>query len=412
VVSLLSIAVVVSLKQAASATAARDRAELRADELADLARLIAVDTNKELLTIDGTTTARITMIERGLAVLKNLAAARQSDDQTVADLLHAYCELGNSHGSLGSWSLGDVGQALEVYSEGIDIGEEYLPGIDGVPSLTVAQLIRLYSSRAYNTSGHSGETLASDLARVRSLAERMVRDQPSNPVAYANLLLARSRPLLLNLAASDVTSLVELEVVLKEGKDYLARFPGNYPIRQHLWPILVQVGLQRSLLRDASGLELLNEAIADGDEEPNLPPVTRAAFRSHSLPLAYRGVYHAVVFSEASTAREDYGRAITLMEEVLSGEPDDPMSARRLAHVLGAAALAEAELAKHGAPDPEEAASLAESFARRAVDILEQLVARGAISQKQAETDGDLALRVLRDADLRVSASGGAPVSP
>ncbi len=416
VVALLSIAVVVSLKQAASATAARDRAELRADELADLARLIAVDTNKELLTIDGTTTARITMIERGLAVLKNLAAARPSDDQTVADLLHAYCELGNSHGSLGSWSLGDVGQALKVYSEGIDIGEEYLPGIDGVPSLTVAQLIRLYSTRAYNASGYLGEAPLEDSARIRVLAERMVREVPSDPAAYANLVRAKSWLLLVNVPAGDVSRLAELESALEEGNRYLDRFPGNFLIRQQLWPMLVLVGLQRSLLLDASALELLNAAIAAigvGDVKLNHRPImTRADFRSYSLPLAYRAVCHAMVFGDAAAARDDYGRAIALIEGVLAGEPDDPMSARRLAHVLGAAALAEAELAKHGAPDPEEATLLAESFARRAVDILEQLVARGAISQKQAETDGDLALRVLRDADLRVSASGGAPVSP
>jgi hypothetical protein len=242
-----------------------------------------------------------------------------------------------------------------------------------------------------------------------SLAERMVRDQPSSPVAYANLMLAKSRPLMLTMAASDVTSLSELEALLEEGNQYLARFPGDYSIRQQLWPIMVQVGLQRSLLFDASALELLNAAMADGDEEPNRPPVTRAGFRSHSLPLAYRAVCHAVVFGDAAAARDDYRRAISLMEEVLNGEPDDPMSARRLAHVLGAAALAEAELAKQGVAAVGGPEDSAESLAQRAAHTLDRLVKRGLITRTQAAVDGDLALRALRE-NAAVASAGSDPL--
>lgn len=350
-------ATVVSLRQAAIATEARQRAEQRFEQLRRLAGVFLFELPGRIEALPGSTGARQLLVEKGLEYLDPLAAEVQQHDDLLAEVAAGYERMGQIQAGFEAPNVGETAAALATFDHAIELrtrlfreGDDNAGGLDLAEAFLLRATVHLKHGAFSDASADVAS--ASDLLEANTSGSRRQRT-----------LRARSALLRGQIEAAG-GELAVAEASLREalaGFDALLAEADDSTVRRSRTQVLARLG--STVGQDPARLgevdALWTEALAADRalvaSEPHHAIWRRALVASLSRLSILRGFE-----GRYDEALELSAEAVVLARRIVEDDPDDLEAVRTLTGVLVRRSV---DLADVGRADEAEAEAR-ESLAR------------------------------------------------
>jgi tetratricopeptide (TPR) repeat protein len=356
-----------SLRQAALAERASERATRRFEDVRRLANVVLFDLTDALANVSGALQARQLLVENGLRYLDSLAREASDDASLQLELAKAYERIAELQGMPGWPSDGRSGDARVSLERALALRRQATPAHGAGPGVARAEAQLL--NRIGTVLAARGKTKAA-LERHRA-AEKLLRPL-TRPGGDSRLALEIAT---LQVAiGDDIWELGDIpgaagqyRLALKTVEDAAAENPNATLIERQRGVVEQRLGDAAAELRDFSlALTHHRASLAVDESLLNQMPDDAELQRDLGTDLSRVGA-DAFAMSDYRTALDAHRRAGTLREKLLSADPRDARALEDAAESQFQASLVLAMLARRAE---------ARALAQRAIERWESLAER------------------------------------
>jgi tetratricopeptide (TPR) repeat protein len=320
--------IVATTWQARLARQERNRAQQHFEAVRSLAGSVLGELHDAVATLPGSLAARELLVRRATEYLDALSANVDQDAGLRRELALGYSRLAQVQGQAGLPNLGDQASARRSYER----AETLYESLDArtLDATAGAGLIETYVALAQSDSNR--ETQAARHARAQSLADRFLREAPSDPRILGAATVVWSATGNAQERAKDYAgALQSFTKVMRAAEATLALTPENASASRNLSLAYKKVGTEHELLgAPDEAIAFYTKAMAldraRADREPG-----RGLWR---LDLSFAHGAIATALSKKGELQGSLGhhlQAIELRRTVVAGDPDDDFAQLALA---------------------------------------------------------------------------------
>jgi eukaryotic-like serine/threonine-protein kinase len=317
------------LWQARVADRERARAEARFGEVRELANFVIFELQDAVAKLVGSTTLRMTMVERSIAYLDSLAADAAGDPGLQLELAGAYVRLGDVLGLPSEANLGDREGALASYAKAKALYEQALS--DSGDADVRRRLARLLLN---TRTAHTDIALASEaLQESMRIWEDLVREDPTSDENLRGLASAHFGTYSLLGAEGEERAVAHMERALEVFGQLLARAPDDLDRMRNVALCHKYLGAYFASRDRARSLRHTHEAARLDAARVAADPEDRRAQVDYSISLGMLGdqSFYSDQFEQALA---HYESVLSLRRQIWEADPNDIHLTGRLAYTL------------------------------------------------------------------------------